>query len=137
MKTLEFTQNLELDETKQLSTQLARQFTPLYLTKDMDETERINLITFYLNWYNLISKQGEHEHSSDWDPAITVELYDGTKLGDEPGFDTAQINDAAGNTHNTLLIEHPNEDGESPNENEDCYYTVRIMDISSISYTFH
>lgn len=130
MKTLEFTQNLELDETQQISSQLAKQFTPLYMTKEHDLEQRIKLITFYRLWLDLILKQGDHEHTGDWDPAVIIELYDGTQIGDEAGYNVFSIQD------DKIILECPNDDGEFPEPDEDCYYTIPIMDISSIHTDF-
>lgn len=131
MHQLEFLQNLHLDPTKQLSTQLAKQNIPLFLNPTDNLEQRKKLITLYLAYHNMIITQGQHEHTNDWDPALAVTLNDNTKIGDEPGYDIANI------SGDNLLLEHPNDDGENPDENEDCYYTIPILDIQSLSFYYH
>lgn len=131
MKKLDFLNNLVLNEKEQISSQLAPQFTPLYFDNGDDLEQRKKLITLQLNFFALIMKQGDLEHSGDWDPACTVILNNGTIIGDEPGYNVTSI------SGDNLLLEHPNDDGESPNEDEDCYYTIPIKDIATIQYYFH
>lgn len=131
MKKLEFMQNLEINPKNQISTQLANQLTPLYLDENDNLEQRQKLITLYLNYYKFIIAQSEQEQSSYWEPACIITLNDNTILGDEPGFDTAQLQD------DKILLEHPNEDGEAANEDEDCYYIIPLLDIQSIHFYFH
>ena len=131
MNQLNFIQNPILDLTQQLSTQLADQLSPLHLSDQDSMEQRKKLISFYLLWANMIISQGIHEHTGDWDPALSVTMRNDETIGNEPGFHVAEI------LGDNLLLEHPNEDGESPNEDEDCYYRIPIYNIRTISLNFH
>lgn len=131
MTQTDFLSNITLDLTKQLSGQLAQQNTPLFLNPDDNLEQRKKLITLYLAYHTMITTQGEQEHTNDWDPGLKVGLINGSVLGDEPGFDIANI------SGDNLLLEHPNDDGESPSEDEDCYYTIPIMDINFLAFFYH
>ncbi len=131
MHQLDFTQNLEINPKEQISPQLSNQLTPLFLKPEDDLEQRKKLITLYKTWLDMILKLGEFEHSSDWDPASIIILNDQTRIGDEPGYEVFSI------SGDNLLLEHPNENGESPDEDEDCYYTIPIMDIESVGVFFH
>ena len=130
MKQLEFLMNLQLNPATQISPQLADQNTILFLNEDDNLEQRKKLITIYLAWHRLITTQGELEHANDWDPYLNVVLNDGTILGEEPGYDIAQIQS------DNLLLEHPNEDGEAPGLDEDCYYTIPIASIHSLRFYY-
>lgn len=131
MRQLDFITNLALDPTQQLSVQLAQQNTPLFLSPSDNLEQRKKLITLYLAYHAMITKLGQQEHSSDWDPALSVILTDNTTIGNEPGFDIATIRE------DNLLLEHPDDNGESPDEDKDCYYTIPIMDIRSLAFYYH
>lgn len=131
MQQFPFLQHEPLDLTMQISPQLAGLMQPLYLQPGDSLSQRIKLITLYLNFHQLILKQGDLEHSNDWDPCLTVTLKTNESIGNEPGFDIAEI------SGDNLLLEHPNEDGESPDEDEDCYYTIPIMDITELKFHYH
>lgn len=128
MKKTKFLRNLKLDEKIQISPQLAQQMKPL-LFDDENLEDRKRFIQLYLSYHKMIIEVGEIEHSNDWDPAIKIKLKDGTVIGDEAGFDIAQLND------DKLLIESPNADGEY--DENDNYITVPILEISEISYYYH
>lgn len=130
MQQLPFLKHEHLDLTLQLSTQLASCMEPLALPPDTRPWDRAKLITLFLNFHELITKQGYLEHSGDWDPSLTVTTYDGTTIGGESGYDIAQLQG------DLLLLEHPNEDGESPSVDEDCYYSINIMTIASLEFNY-
>lgn len=135
MQQFPFLQHEPLDLTFQISTQLARLMQPLYLKPSDDLSQRIKLITLFLNFHQLILKQGDLEHSSDWDPSLRILYRDNTSdryefIGNEPGFDIATI------SGDNLLLERPNDDGESPDEDEDCYYTIPVMNIAQLVFDY-
>lgn len=125
MQQTDFLSNITLDTSKQISPQLAQQNTPLFLNPTDNLEQRKKLITLYLAYHTMITTLGEQEHSSDWDPALTVTLNNGETIGDEPGFDIAQISEY------NLLLEYPND------EDEEWYHTIPIMEIQSLAFHYH
>ena len=120
-----------------LSSNLAKlqQENPLILpdVTPVNINELLEQINAYILFNEYIEKLGWIEHTSDWDPSVTVILKDGTKYENVPGYSAFEPI----NYGDTELSLPTCQNWDTEDFNEDVIIKIPIKDIKQISYYYH